>query len=491
MEETKSVDGLGEQANEKACTDETARQPAGLSSTETLGPLKLGEDEMKDQSSRYCGNRRRLSIARASTIAPLTVAALFAVVLAVQPRAAAQSESEDASIDDQDLFSDVGSEDFDPGTVLRFGAPATPAGNEPNVVVSVHQCGALGTSFTLDLHPDVTHIQLGDDPTDAAGAGADAVRVRIGTGEWQVMSISGCQHLQIFGGSGSERVQIGEIDGTSALQQLRFYGGGFTSNQINYDPGVETVTVDAALPGLVAASFYLLQGDDVFTASNAVTPRLLVAGGTGDDVLTGGGGSDVLFGDDGNDVLMGRAGNDYLRGGLGDDTLRGGDGDDLLSGERGDDLLAGGSGDDSLIGAEGADVIFGNDGKDRVNGGTGWDTIWGGAGNDNLKGESGNDQVSGGLGHDYLSGGGGDDVAFGGDGSDVIKGGTGEDTLYGGRGNDVMHGNSRDDILRGGDGDDELYGGTGYDHLYGYGGQDTCTGGTGGDSFIDCETQLP
>jgi Ca2+-binding RTX toxin-like protein len=223
-------------------------------------------------------------------------------------------------------------------------------------------------------------------------------------------------------------------------------------------------------------------GDDRGVISEAVSVPVVVAGGTGNDVL-----------DDGlrSNSLDGGAGDDRLNGGAGDDRLLGGDGNDDLQGKAGRDHLDGGAGDD-LLHPDGhedasADVIDGGPGHDTIDDDyssrfTDVDpplaiTLAGGAddgrpgeGDDiinvekielNIRGRyigtDGPDeiklaQITDGS---ELIGAGGDDRLRGADGPDRLEGGPGDDTLDAGYGNDIILGGpGRDTIsadLAGGD----------------------------------------
>lgn len=96
-------------------------------------------------------------------------------------------------------------------------------------------------------------------------------------------------------------------------------------------------------------------------------------GGNGDDVLAGTSGDDVLSGGNGKDSLTGDLGNDVLTGGNGNDSLDGGSGNDSLTGGNGNDTLIGGLGNDVLIGDNGNDILFGGLGNDTLTGGNGSD----------------------------------------------------------------------------------------------------------------------
>jgi hypothetical protein len=78
-------------------------------------------------------------------------------------------------------------------------------------------------------------------------------------------------------------------------------------------------------------------------------------------------------------------------------------------------IIRGGTGDD-VISVNGpiSSEVFGDDGNDYIYTGTGSDVVWGGAGNDYLSLGSGNDVGIGGLGRDFLYGGNDNDILIGG-----------------------------------------------------------------------------
>ena len=80
-------------------------------------------------------------------------------------------------------------------------------------------------------------------------------------------------------------------------------------------------------------------GDDTVSVLHPCVNKIVVDGGSGDDVLLGGSSNEELYGGPGNDLL------------------RGGDGDDLLNGGPGADQLYGGGGQDRLIGGAGFDLL--------------------------------------------------------------------------------------------------------------------------------------
>jgi Ca2+-binding RTX toxin-like protein len=143
-------------------------------------------------------------------------------------------------------------------------------------------------------------------------------------------------------------------------------------------------------------------GDDRIEVDEAITSKVTIYGGQGDDTIYGGGGQDKIYGGDDDDTIFGRGGNDSLNGGRGDDTVDGGAGRDFISGYTGADILSGGPGDDILFGDQDDDTLNGGGGKDYLSGGPGNDTLKGGADVDQLSGEQGNDSLNGEAGADEI-----------------------------------------------------------------------------------------
>jgi Ca2+-binding RTX toxin-like protein len=174
---------------------------------------------------------------------------------------------------------------------------------------------------------------------------------------------------------------------------------------------------------------------------------------SGDDILDGGLGVDTIHGLDGADTIFGGEGDDGGNGTL-TGTYRGVSG--AISTKIG---LFGGDGDDFISGGRGNDFIDGGNGLDQIDGDAGNDTINGGADADTINGLSGNDVIRGGAGLDVIVGGGGSDKIQGDEDNDTIDGSSGNDTVSGGLGADNLRGSDGNDILIGGAGFDILTGG--------------------------------
>lgn len=401
------------------------------------------------------------------------IAALLAVSMFVLPSTAdAQdgADTEDAamSIPELDLPA--------PGSLPHAVLGADEIG--PHVIESgdqlqlTYDCAAQGASgFEISMVSGVTRLEIGNDETNSAGNGSDAIRASFDGNAWGYISVNNCPLVVVHAGAGDENISIQSADPASSIETLIVYGGSRSSGGDAVDEtGRETVTVSGSAPE-IAMIFILGRSNDTFTASDSHMTQLIVDAGRNDDVVKGGGGPDVLIG-------------------LG-----------------GADTLTGAGGDDEIFGGEGPDIIYGNEGKDRIRGQNGNDTIYGGPDNDNLNGNNGNDEVRGGDGHDYVAGKDGEDVLFGGNGTDTVNGGGKVDIMDGGNGNDTMNGNgfgdtmygrAGNDTMAGGDGPDKVFGNDGNDdldgnrgndQLAGGPGNDTCEGRTGFDTASGCETE--
>lgn len=284
-------------------------------------------------------------------------------------------------------------------------------------------------------------------------------------------------------------------------------------------------------------------GDDTFVEGALATPREVISGGEGNDVIdysarsaavrvslapvTAGSADD---GDPGDPAESDDIGDDVetVLGGAGNDTLIGGANGDLLDAGPGDDILSGGLGDDRLVGGVGRDwFLAGNelDGSDVFLGGPGLDTLdysgrtapvvvsLDGAsaddGDPNGEADDARDDIEnliGGSGNDTLVGSAGNNVIMGGPGNDIVTGGAGHDTLsYASAtsgvsatlpdalpgtpstGNGALGENDTLDPsienLTGGAGSDRLVGNGGANELVGGAGDDTLVGGGGDDTL--------
>lgn len=194
-------------------------------------------------------------------------------------------------------------------------------------------------------------------------------------------------------------------------------------------------------------------GDDVLTGY-ASDDRL--SGGDGRDLLNGAGGRDTLLGEGGADQLFGSAGQDSLDGGAGDDVLQGGDDADTIVGGEGNDALDGGEGADTLIGGAGDDLyVVDNagdmlveqvgEGVDSVVSSVDW-TLQGAFENLRLTGDLGVSGRGNALANQLVGNFVGN-LLEAMDGNDEIDGGEGADTLVGGLGDDLYRVDDAGDVI--------------------------------------------
>ena len=156
-----------------------------------------------------------------------------------------------------------------------------------------------------------------------------------------------------------------------------------------------------------------------------------LAGRAGNDILNGGAGNDTLYGDTGNDTLNGGTGADHMFAGSGNDIY-------IVDNVRDEIWENPNDGIDTVrttlgsytLGANFENLTFIGTGAFKGTGNSLANTLTGGAGNDVLSGGTGNDRLFGGLGADTLIGGAGKDTLCGGLGADVFRfDGVGESTL--------------------------------------------------------------
>jgi len=313
----------------------------------------------------------------------------------------------------------------------------------------------------------------------------------------------------IYGGSGSDTLDLGENENWATFDDLA-YG----------NAGVDYLWTGSVTPGILdggSGTDYLYGGD----ADDEL------AGGTGYDYISGGGGDDymvgdplaasttgdsytcgytspsdvcTIYGDDGVDTVVSTTAQVYaeLEGGadiaqLGTraGTVKGMDGDDVLS--CGDSAvtyfctLYGNGGADTLTGGDYIDILNGGPGDDEIRGGASTDLIYGDSGVDDLYGDGGSDQIHGGSGDDAIKGGNERDYIYGESGSDTIDGEGGPDIIWGGDedcDNDTYDGA---DIISGGDSYDVIYGCGGCDEIDGDAGMDILYGNDTDKEFDSCD----
>jgi Ca2+-binding RTX toxin-like protein len=268
------------------------------------------------------------------------------------------------------------------------------------------------------------------------------------------------------------------------------------------DDGAETVAINNA-SNFSAAAF-----EFDFDFWDAAIDRIVINGGTGNDIIVGSSQADSIGGGAGADNLYGGLGADAHNGGSNlvgeidyaryDDANHGnlrislatpGSNTGAAAGDTyvGIEGVVGGAGNDTITGDGNANVLVGLGGKDF---------IYGGGGNDKLKGKAGADNLYGGAGADKHEGDSGvageidyaryDDANHGnlvinlanpalntgvaaGDtylGIEGLVGGAGDDTITGDAAANRLWGFGGTDRLTGGLGNDTLYGGSGVDRFY-------------------------
>jgi len=178
----------------------------------------------------------------------------------------------------------------------------------------------------------------------------------------------------ITGGIGNDTIHGGE--GNDAIQSLHANngGGGNSADEIYGEGGNDYLQgckgTDQLRGGFGDDRARGFAGDD-FLSGNDGADELI--GDDGSDRLLGGDGNDALYGYNNQPYGSGE-GYDSLWGGQGDDTLVGGryySPRDLLDGGAGNDVISGGG---TILGGDGDDVI---DGLGVIHGGSGDDDILG------------------------------------------------------------------------------------------------------------------
>jgi Ca2+-binding RTX toxin-like protein len=327
--------------------------------------------------------------------------------------------------------------------------------------------------------------------------------------------LMGADNDTVLGGAGDQNNQTYLYDGT-------ILDGGAGNDQI----GFYFLKDSTVLGG---------DGNDTIDNEGTIRGSFLLAGGTGNDVITVGsfngdfGVSRVVQGNEGNDHITITSNNAAIlaQGGDGDDridlgyhvtntTVEGGAGNDTLTADAGgsSEHFDGGAGNDSIVGSGGNDTILGG-ANNTLTGDTGGDdTIDGGAGNDSIDAGGGTDTVlfSGSFGQDTVTGAehlvingtafegiGAYDSVSGGyflngelitfvpsNGGVLIADGAGNSILLPDWGTDLSaHGiqlpTSGADSLTGSSGNDSIDGLGGNDTIYGNEGNDTAAGDDGDD----------
>ncbi|HET9217612.1 MAG TPA: calcium-binding protein [Terriglobia bacterium] len=166
----------------------------------------------------------------------------------------------------------------------------------------------------------------------------------------------------IGGTAGDAQPDVVIVNATNGDDIIDIFGAGTSLSVIGLSARVNVFNSEGASDTLVVNA---LAGSDGVTATTlpAGIVRLVVDGGSGDDVLLGSQGADTLLGGDGDDFVFGDNGNDTAFLGAGDDVFQWdpGDGNDVVEGQGGSDTLLffGSNAAENIdISANGGRVIF-------------------------------------------------------------------------------------------------------------------------------------
>jgi Ca2+-binding RTX toxin-like protein len=320
------------------------------------------------------------------------------------------------------------------------------------------------------------------------------------------MDLNGVEAIDLNSFSGTDNLTVNNLAGTSLSQitaDLAATGGEtdiqadnvfingagsddvITATLVSGDLHVSgfavTVLVDGFDVTLDTVRIQAQAGEDIVDTSAVPVggPRLLLDGGSGNDILLGSAEVDTLLGGDNDDVLIGNGGADTLDGGTGENVLIEG-GLNLTSGIV---TVFGDAADNTItISRTAAGAILSNGvplGSATV-ANTSLVRVFGRGGNDTVTVS----EANGALPPAFLFGGAGNDSLLGGSGADLVFGGTGNDPLQGKGGGDLLFGGAGDDTLTGGDADDQVFGEADVDRMIWNPGDDTDLneGGTGLDT---------
>ncbi|WP_145278548.1 calcium-binding protein [Planctomycetes bacterium ElP] len=144
----------------------------------------------------------------------------------------------------------------------------------------------------------------------------------------------------IGGTAGDGQADVVIVNGTNGDDVIDIFGAGSSVAVVGLPAVVNVANSEGANDSLVINAS---GGEDGVTATTlpAGVIRLILDGGSGDDVLLGSQGADVLLGGDDDDFVFGDNGNDVALLGVGDDVFQWdpGDGSDVVEGQAGTDSL--------------------------------------------------------------------------------------------------------------------------------------------------------
>jgi Ca2+-binding RTX toxin-like protein len=286
---------------------------------------------------------------------------------------------------------------------------------DDNVIYGASGVAIINVSSPADAFRDIVSTNVEFNKV-MLGAGADSISASGNTTTGGVLIPTGT--LEMYGGEGADTFFQGSVKSPRGL-----ISGGNGSDIVDYSSRTAAVIVS------VTASNVTSNNDGDLSSSAGSPPENddikddieTILGTPGNDSISGGGAQGIL--------IVGGLGNDSLSGGIGPDTLNGGAGNDRFF--------------ESVNGTSGADVFIGSDGIDTIDysGRTaGLVCSLDGTGDDGEPGELDNvfadiENIIGGSGGDVLTGSARANLIIGGDGADSVRGGAGTDTMsYAGSG---------------------------------------------------------
>lgn len=333
-----------------------------------------------------------------------------------------------------------------------------------NIAVSAN---GTRTRFTRDVAAIVMDLNGVEMIEVTLLGGADTMTVNDLTGT-NVTKLTA--HLAAFGGAGDGAADTVVINGTAGPDVITatLASGVFTVSGL-----ATNVVVDGFEPANDSVRIQSQGGEDIVDASAVAIggPKLVLDGGTGNDILLGGAGDDTLIGGDDDDLLLGNGGVDTLDGSAGNNTLL----QDGLNITTGIVTLFGDNSDNTItISRDAAEnlLVNGVPIAGATIGNTNLIRVFGLGGNDVIAFDETNGPLPAGM-------------LFGGQGNDTLTGGSSADMLFGGGENDNLSGRGANDFLFGGGGDDVLIGGPGDDQVYGEGEDDQFIWNPGDDTDFD------